>query len=303
MKHLSSKHVHYRWNREIDPAMTISPGETVVIETRDTADNQISPGDTVQSIAQVDTDRIHPLTGPLFIEDAEPGDTLAVSIEKITPANWGFNVVPPGKKDFGFMWEKAYEPTLLSMDIDSIKGIAIFSDSIHIPLKPFLGVMGVAPQEKGEFRTFTPGAHGGNMDLAELQEGSELFLPVFVRGALFSAGDMHACQGDGEVTGAGLECAGTAQLTFTLMKQTDDKFPRAETSSHYITLGFHRDITGAAKDALDKMIYFISKTKNITETEAYSLCSIAADLRITQVVNGIVGSHVLMPKNIFKALD
>lgn len=299
MKHLSSDKVHSRWNKELKPVLTISSGETVSIETRDTSDNQIHPGFTMKDIGEVDTDRIHPLTGPIYIEGAEPGDTLEISIGTITPASWGFNIVPPGGKNFGFLSEKPYEASIKFMDIDNSTGIVKFSDSIQIPLNPFLGVMGVAPCDKGEIRTLTPGAHGGNLDLKELRAGTTLYLPVFVTGALFSAGDCHATQGDGEVTGAALECAGKAVLNFTLIKGTNETFPRAETATHYITLGFDEDLTAAARMATARMVDFISKEKTVTESEAYSLCSIAADVRITQVVNGIMGAHVMMPKAIF----
>jgi len=299
MKYLSSEKVHSRWNRDLDPVLTISEGETVLIETRDTSDNQINLGFTMEDVGKVDTDRIHPLTGPIHIAGAEPGDTLEISIEKITAAGMGFNIVPPGGKNFGFLSEKPYEASIRFMDIDNSNGIVKFSDSIHIPLNPFLGVMGVAPHDKGEIRTLTPGAHGGNLDLKALTAGTKLYLPVFVNGALFSAGDCHATQGDGEVTGAAVECAGKAELTFNLIKRTAENFPRAETATHYITMGFEEDLTAAARKATERMIDFISKEKNITESEAYSLCSVAADVRITQVVNDIMGAHVMMPKSIF----
>jgi acetamidase/formamidase len=299
MKYLSSDKVHSRWDRDLDPVFTISIGETVLMETRDTSDNQIYPGFTMKDVARIDTERIHPLTGPLYIEGAEAGDTLEISIGEITTASEGFTIVPPGEKGFGFMAEKLYEDSIRLMDIDRENGFVKFSDTIHIPLRPFLGVMGVAPQEKGEFRTIMPGPHGGNLDLAELRTGAKLYLPVFVKGALFSAGDCHATQGDGEVTGAAVECAGKAELTFNLIKEHANKFPRAETATHYITMGFEEDLATAARKATERMIDFISKVKNITESEAYSLCSVAADVRITQVVNGIMGAHVMMPKSIF----
>jgi len=299
MKHLSSDKVHSRWNNDLKPVLTISAGDTVSIETRDTSDNQIHPGFTMQDVGKVDTDRIHPLTGPIYVKGAEPGDTLVISIGTITPAHWGFNIVPPGGKGFGFLSEKSYEASIRFMDIDNTKGIVKFSESIQIPLNPFLGVMGVAPRNKGEIRTLTPGAHGGNLDLKELREGTQLFLPVFVNGALFSAGDCHATQGDGEITGAAVECAGKAVLTFSVSKGANETFPRAETATHYITLGFEEDLTDAARKATERMVDFISREKNVTESEAYSLCSIAADVRITQVVNGIMGAHVMMPKTIF----
>jgi len=299
MIHLSSDKVHSRWNKDLEPVLTVSAGDTVSIEARDTSDNQIHPGFTMDDLGEVDTDRIHPLTGPIYIEGAEPGDTLVISIGTITPASWGFNIVPPGGKNFGFLSEKPYEASIRFMDIDNNKGIVKFSDSIQLPLSPFLGVMGVAPRDKGEIRTLTPGEHGGNLDLKELGTGTKLYLPVFVNGALFSTGDCHAIQGDGEVTGAAVECAGKAVLTFSLIKGTNETFPRAETATHYITLGFEEELTAAARNATERMINFISKEKNITESEAYSLCSIAADVRITQVVNGIMGAHVMMPKAIF----
>ena len=299
MKHLSSDSVHARWDRDLDPVLTIVEGETVLIETRDTSDGQIHPGFTMKDVEKVDTDRIHPLTGPLYIDGAEPGDTLEIVIGQITPADTGFNIVPPGGKNFGFLPEKTCEASIRFMDIDTKNGVVKFSDDIQLPLNPFLGVMGVAPRDAGAIRTLTPGPHGGNLDLKELRTGAKLYLPVFVRGALFSAGDCHAAQGDGEVTGAAVECAGKAALTFNLVKGTNEMFPRAETATHYITLGFEEDLTAAARKATGRMIDFIAREKNITESEAYSLCSVAGDVCITQVVNGIMGAHVMMPKAIF----
>ena len=299
MKHLSSDRVHSRWDRNLDPVLTIAEGETVLIETRDTSDNQIHPGFTMEDVGRVDTDRIHPLTGPIYIEGAEPGDTLEIAIGEITPADTGFNIVPPGGKNFGFLSEKPYHGSVRFMDIDTAKGVVKFSDAIQIPLHPFMGVMGVAPRDGGPLRTLTPGAHGGNLDLQELKAGAKLYLPVFVRGALFSTGDCHAAQGDGEVTGAAVECAGKAALTFDLIKGTNETFPRAETPTHYISLGFEEDLTSAARKATERMIAFIAREKDITESAAYSLCSTAGDVCITQVVNGIMGAHVMMPKAIF----
>jgi acetamidase/formamidase len=299
MKYLSSDRVHARWNKDLEPLLTIAEGETVLIETRDTSDNQIHPSFTMEDVGKVDTDRIHPLTGPLYIEGAEPGDTLEIVIGKITTADTGFNIVPPGGKHFGFLPEKSYEASIRFMEIDNNNEMVKFADAIQIPLNPFLGVMGVAPRDTGEMRTLTPGAHGGNLDLKELTAGAKLYLPVFVRGALFSAGDCHAAQGDGEVTGAAVECAGKAELTFNLIKGTNEHFPRAETATHFITLGFEEDLTAAARKATERMIDFIAKEEKVTESEAYSLCSVAADVSITQVVNGIMGAHVMMPKAIF----
>jgi acetamidase/formamidase len=299
MTHLSSEKVHARWNRDLEPILTIPPGETVTIEMRDASDNQVYPGFNIEDAERIDPDRTHPLTGPICIEGAEPGDTLEVAIGEIVPDSKGYNVVPPGRIKMGFLPDRFEKPSLRFMDIDHEKEVVKFSDSIHIPLTPFLGVMGVAPREEGAFRTLMPGPHGGNLDLAELTSGATLYLPVFVEGALFSAGDCHAVQGDGEVTGAAVECAGRAELTFNLIKGTQESFPRAETPSHYITLGFEQDLNAAARKALERMIEFISKEKELSESEVYSLCSATAHVRITQVVNGIMGAHVMMPKGIF----
>jgi acetamidase/formamidase len=240
----------------------------------------------------------HILTGPVYVEGARPGDALVVHIEQIEiPVDWGYNVMRPlrGSLPDEFPFFRA-----LHFPIDKVRGIAKTPWGIELPLSPFFGVMGTAPRPAyGSVSTMAPREFGGNIDLKELTPGAILTLPVFNDGALFSTGDGHALQGDGEVNLAALEVCLDGTFEFRLQRNAGITFPRAETPTHWITFGFNEDLDDAAAQALREMIKLLGELRGLAPVDAYALCSLAVDLRITQLVDGNKGVHAMAPKTLF----
>jgi len=239
----------------------------------------------------------HILTGPVAVEGAEPGDTLEVRILDIRLAvDWGWNVIRPL---VGTLPEDFPDHRLCHLPLDLERKVARLPWGIELPLRPFFGVMGVAPPAAwGTQSSIVPRAFGGNLDLKELVPGTTLFLPVFQPGALFSVGDGHAAQGDGEVNVTAIETSLDGTFELHLRKGEKLAGPRAETPTHYITLGTDPDLDDAAKFALREMIALVRARANISAEDAYMLCSIAADLRVTQLVNQHKGIHVMLEKRL-----
>ena len=240
----------------------------------------------------------HILTGPVFIEDAEPGDTLEVRIQKIELAiPYAYNAFGPTR---GFLPEDFPYRKMKIIPLDKDRMIAKFAPGIEIPLRPFFGSMGIAPPEAyGRIDSAPPGNHAGNMDNKELVAGTTLFLPVHARGALFEVGDGHVGQGNGEVDITALETSLVGTLQFVVHKKTGQKYPRAETPTHYISMGFHQELYEATKMAVREMIDFLVAEKHLSRDDAYMLTSVAGDVDITELVDGNKGVHVMMPKAIF----
>jgi len=240
----------------------------------------------------------HILTGPVWIEGAEPGDVLEVkilSVELVVPYAW--NYFRPGR---GFLPDEFPYVYFKLTPLDLKRQVAKFSDAVELPLKPFFGVMGVAPPaETGRISSGPPWVHAGNMDNKELVAGTTLYLPVHVNGALFSIGDGHAAQGDGEVCVTALETSLRGTFQFSVRKDLKLRWPQAETPTHYMTMGFHENLEEATKIALNEMLDWLVSEKHLTRSDAYILTSNAVDLRITQLVDGKKGVHALLPKTIF----
>ena len=241
----------------------------------------------------------HILNGPVFIEEAEPGDTLEVRIQKIDLAiPYAYNAFGPNR---GFLPEDFPYRKMRIIPLDRDRMIAKFAPGIEIPLHPFFGSMGVAPPEaSGRIDSAPPGIHAGNMDNKELVAGTTLYLPVHARGALFEIGDGHAGQGNGEVDITALETSLTGTLQFLVHKGTHQKYPRAETPTHYISMGFHQELYEATRIAVREMIDFLATEKQMSREDAYMLISVAGDVDITELVDGNKGVHVMLPKAIFK---
>jgi acetamidase/formamidase len=292
------------------PALRIHSGDTVRIETMSTGSpaqfeaagvppNQIS--EAFRSIFKEVNDRgpgRHILTGPVYVEGAEPGDVLEVRIRKIELASpFAYNGFRPGS---GFLPDDfPYQRTKI-IPLDRARMMARFSDSIEIPIKPFFGSMGVAPPEiTGRISSNPPWFHAGNIDNRELVEGTTLYIPVHVKGALFEVGDGHAGQGNGEVDITAMETQLTGTFQFVVRKDTRLTWPRAETPAYYITMGFHEDLTEATKLAIREAIDFLMSEKHLSRDEAYMLSSVAVDFCITQLVDGNKGVHAMIPKSIF----
>jgi len=241
----------------------------------------------------------HILTGPIFIEGAEPGDVLEIRIQKITPKiDYAYNGFSPGR---GFLPDEFTTARTRIIPFDLKRNIARFSPGIEIPLRSFFGSMCVAPPASaGRISSGPPGIHAGNLDNKDLIAGTTLYLPVHAPGALFEVGDGHGGQGNGEVDITALETSLTGTFQFILRKDMHLKWPRAETPTHWIVMGIDEDLTQAMKIAVHESLDFLMSEKHLSREDAYMLSSIAVDFDVTQVVDGTKGVHGMIPKSIFK---
>jgi acetamidase/formamidase len=242
----------------------------------------------------------HILTGPVFVEDAEPGDTLEVRVLDVRlRQDWGYNAIRPLAGTLPDDFDTTTR--LLNLPLDLAAMTARMPWGLDLPLHPFFGVMGVAPPVHwGRISTIVPRAHGGNLDNKELGPGASLFLPVHVNGALFSCGDGHAAQGDGEVCTTAIETALQGDFELVLHKQTGLAQPRAETPTHLITMGMHPDLDRCLEIALREMIALLAAREGLSPDDAYMLCSLAVDFRITQTVNVHRGVHAMLRKSLLR---
>ena len=292
------------------PVLRIKSGETVQVHTLLTSSPTrlegagVAPAQVEQSLRDI-YDKVtnkgpggHILTGPIFVEGAEPGDVLEVRIKGIELAiPYAYNGFGPKS---GFIPEDFGYAKMKIIPLDKKRMVANFAPGIEIPLHPFFGSMGVAPPSAmGRVNSAPPGIFGGNLDNKDLVVGTTLYLPVHAPGALFFVGDGHAGQGNGEVDITALETSLVGNLEFIVHKDMHLTVPRAESPTHYISMGLNEDLTLAGKQAVREMIDFLMKTKGMTKDDAYMLCSVAADLNVTQVVDGTRGAHMLLPKSIF----
>lgn len=295
---LSADQTHNRFSAAIEPAIRVPSGAVVEVNTKEASDGQLVPGATVETVRNLDFDPIHPLTGPVYVEGAEPGDVLAVKLHRIELGDHGWTAVVPG---FGFLADEFTEPYLKTFTFEDGATVAQFSDGIEIPLKPFPGVMGVAPDTDEMLSTIPPRANGGNMDDPNLVEGTTVYFPVFVEGALFSIGDTHAAQGLGEVCGTAIEAPMRILYEVNVIKNGPKiKEPQYETDDYYAVTAFAETIDEAAKKATRFMIDHLVETRGMDRTEAYALTSLAGDLKIAEVVDVphmLVTMH--LPKSIF----
>jgi len=291
------------------PVVTVQSGDTVVLECVSGGPDAMPPASSGLKIppalaaiqAEVPRGPGHIITGPVAIDGAMPGDMLEVHIDKIEfGCDWGFCGFRPLA---GTLPEDFTERFLTHITVDKDRKIGRMPYGLELPLAPFFGVMGVAPPPNyGAISTVQPREHGGNMDNKELGEGSTLFLPVWAPGAMFSAGDGHGVQGDGEVCINALEICLTGTFTFTLHKKQGNEplltYPRGETATHFITMGMNEDLDLAMKQALRQMISFICSRSNLSKEEAYQFCSLAVDFHVTQTVNGEKGVHGMLKKGL-----
>jgi acetamidase/formamidase len=307
---LSAEPTHSRWNRKLEPRLEIASGDTVQMECVDASGGQVCPGMTAEEFLAIDRGRIHALTGPIFVQGAEPGDTLEVEILEVRHKGWGWTSILSG---LGFLKERFAEPFLFHWQLDG--EITSSLPPAVVPLRPFCGVMGVAPAEDGEFRTRPPGAFGGNMDVRELASGARLYLPVFNAGALFSAGDAHAAQGDGEVCINGIECPAEVTLRFHLHRHRSISGPliasgvRAPSGAgEWIVVESAVNALDAARAGTSRMVDLLCSYWGFSPEDAYLLCSVAMNLRLSQVVNepmitvsAAIGKDVLPERRLFPA--
>ena len=283
---LSAVPTHSRWNAELAPRLTIDAGDTVHFECQDSSGAQVGPTTTVQEFEAIDRGRIHALTGPVAIAGAVPGDVLQVDVLEVQHKGWGWSSVIPG---LGFLKERFAESFFFNWELE--ESVTRSLAPAVVPLRPFCGIMGVAPSELGEFRTRPPGVFGGNMDVRELATGATLYLPVQQVGALLSCGDAHAAQGDGEVCINGIECPVDVSLRFTLHKQQVLAGPVVESAGgevvgpSWLVVESATDALTAAKKATDRMVDLLIAKWGFEPVHAYLLCSVAMKLQMSQVVN------------------
>lgn len=284
---------HIGWDHSIPPAETVAPGERVHFECLDSSGGQFTPGSTSADVPSLDFGKINPVTGPIYIDGAEPGDILKVEIEAFHPSGFGWTANIPG---FGLLADQFESPHLKVWSYDKEKLTpSVFSDIARVPLKPFAGTIGLAPAEAGLHSIVPPRRMGGNMDIRDLAAGTTLYLPVEVAGALFSVGDTHAAQGDGEVCGTAIESPMNVDLKFDLIKQKKLAFPRFTTpgpvarhldaKGYEVTTGIAPDLMTGAKEAVSAMIDLLGREHALSAEDAYLLCSVCGDLRISEIVD------------------
>jgi acetamidase/formamidase len=299
------KHLHWgAFSAEFPAVIEVDDGDQVIIETISGGPNQV-PAEKRDTLLPDHAAFIadgrkpilpgHILTGPVAVHDAKPGDVLEVRVIDVQlRQDWAWNMIAPLK---GSLPEDFHTPRVIPIDLDNDAGTATPPWGIELPLNPFFGVMGVAPPpEWGTITSIVPQPHGGNLDIKELGAGATLYFPIYNEGGMFSTGDGHALQGDGESCLSAAETALTGTFEFHVRKDLSLNMPRAETADHYITIGFDVDLDDAAKQALRDMIVLITERTNLSREDAYTLCSLAADVRVSQLVNVNKGCHVMLPK-------
>jgi acetamidase/formamidase len=299
----------YYWS-EAPPVLKIHSGDFVRVHTLLTNTPErleaagLPPDQIEKELRDVQTikDRGpggHVLAGPIYIEEADSGDVLEVHFQSIELAiPYGYNAIGQN----GFLSDEIFARKIRIIKLDKGKMVGYFAPGIEIPLHPFFGSAGVAPPKAaGRWNSAPPWIHAGNLDNKELVTGSSLFIPIHVKGALFEIGDGHAAQGNGEVDITAIETSLIGNLQFIVHKGKTIKWPRAETATHIITMGCDRDLNVATRIAVREMIHYLMDEKKMSESDAYMLCSVAVDVDITELVDGNVGVHCMLPKSIFVA--
>ncbi|MSO53679.1 MAG: acetamidase [Rhodospirillales bacterium] len=294
MRHtIHKKHHHYGWDNSLTPVMTVAPGDVVEFETFDASGGQITANTKPQDLHHLDWSKANPTTGPVYIDGAMPGDAIKVSMLDYTLSGQGFTAVIPG---FGLLADDFKDPAIQFWKYATDgKSPAAYGPGGRVPLKPFVGTIGLAPAEAGRHSVVPPRRVGGNMDFRDLGAGSELYLPVEVKGGLFSLGDSHAAQGDGEVCGSALESRLDVTVKFELIKGGAPRFPRMVTTGpvtrhldakgYEVTTGIGPDLMEGAKNAVRGMIDVLTAQHGMSPEDAYMLCSVCADLRISEIVD------------------
>jgi acetamidase/formamidase len=313
--HITHSHdnTHLRWDNSLTPILKISSGEEITLVLPDGGGNQFDAQSTAESISTFDLSKADPAVGPVYIENAQPRDVLKVEFLSLQPASYGWTAILPGSLNFGLLADEFPDQHLKIWDLQTYakEGYTVFKKGIHIPIRPFLGVVGIAREEMGEWSTIPPYDTGGNIDCKYIVEGSCLYLPVKVEGALFSCGDGHAAQGDGEVCGTAIETRMTATLRLSVEKNKPwVKSPHFETSGikskewenkgEYAVLGIDEDLREASRKAIRGMIEWLTGEKGLTREEGYMLASVASNLRIAEAVDmPHYAVACSMPLNIF----
>ena len=304
-KTIHDHHHHFGWDNSLEPVLTVEPGAELELETIDSGGGQLNEASTAADVAKIDFSKVNPVTGPVYVEGAEPGDAVEVEILDFDESGWGWTGIIPG---FGLLADEFQEPFMNISRYDEKR--VVFQPGIELPTRPFPGTIGLALAEPGSHSVVPPRAQGGNLDVRDLTRGTKLWLPVAVPGALLSIGDTHAAQGDGEVCGTAVETAMTVRVRVNLVKGAGFANPRYEVTGaaasepmpkgFYATTGVAPDLMDATKDAIRAMIDHLGKEYGLEPDMAYALCSVAVNLRISEVVdmpNWVVSA--VLPKHIF----
>ena len=296
---LGDENTHNKFSSTIPPTLRVPSGAVVEVFTKEATGGQLGLDSTPEDMANVNGDEIHALTGPIYIETAEPGDVLAVTFHELEVMGWAWTAHHP---DFGFLGEEIGESWFRTYRIGEGQTSVSFAPGIEIPIHPFPGVIGVAPVTEELLNTIPPRANGGNMDIKYMTAGTTVYLPVFVEGGLLSIGDTHAAQGDGEVCGTAFEAPMRVVLEVGVVKGGRPiAEPQYETDEYYATTGFAETIDEAARKATRYMIDYLVAERGLERGDAYALASLAGDLKINEVVDVphmMVSMH--MPKAIFR---
>lgn len=298
----------YAWDNSIEPALEIESGEAVLLHVRDASDEQIHADSSADDVLRLDFTHVNPVSGPVFIKGAEPGNALAVELLEFRPQGWGWTAIIPG---FGLLADEYPDPWLRISEVDGTAGRIRFSERVSLAYRPFPGTLGVAPADPGSHSILPPSRFGGNLDTKHLNPGVTLYLPVGVEGALFSLGDTHAAQGDGEVCGTAIETAMDVVLRLSVRKDVRIDAPQYdvpagvvaahEQTSYHVCTGVGPDLMEAARAAVRATIAWLGDAHDLDREEAYAVASVACDLRIHEVVdapNWVVGCFV--PESIFE---
>ncbi|WP_330702911.1 acetamidase/formamidase family protein [Novosphingobium resinovorum] len=305
---IHSAQQHFMFCNAHAPAKTVAPGDIVQFEEIDTMCGQLSPASTAADVPGLDFSRVNPAVGPVYVDGAEPGDALKVTLLEFAPSGWGWTGIIPG---FGLLADDFPDPALNIWHYDrALAAPTLFSSIAKVPLRPFCGILGVEQAAPGEFSTMPPYHTGGNLDLRDLTVGVDIYLPVEVPGALFSLGDPHCAQGDGEVCGTAIESPMGVTVKLDLVKAENLKFPRfvthepvtrhIDSMGYEVATGIGPDLMEASRNAVRGMIERLTRLHKIRPEEAYMLCSVAGDLRISEIVdlpNFVVSFY--MPRQIF----
>jgi acetamidase/formamidase len=289
--HLDNSTLHNFWDNTLPARIRIKPGDTVVFETVEASVNQITAQSTNEDIGRLDFGRVNAVTGPVYVESAEPGDGLEVEVLSLKHKGWGWNAVIP---HFGLLADEFPDPYLHIYKLGP--KYCEFRKDIQIPYEPFCGEMGVAPRHEGRLDAIPPRENGGNLDTRHLGVGTKIIFPVFVPGAQFSCGDCHAAQGDGEINGTGIESPMTVTLRFNLHKNANlvemrfvtsprKKLTVADTGGYYVTTAQGPDLFKNSQQAVRYMLDYLTSEYNMTRAQAYCLCGVAVDLKISQIVD------------------
>ena len=302
---LSAEPTHSRWNADLPPRLTVESGDVVHFECQDSSGAQVRPGMSAEELTRIDRGRVHALTGPVAVRDAEPGDALQMDVLEVRHKGWGWSSVIEG---LGFLKQRFHEPYLFHWAL--AETVTRSLAPAVVPLRPFCGIMGVAPAGRGAFRTRAPGVFGGNLDVRELCAGATLYLPVQQPRALFSCGDAHAAQGDGEVCINGIECPAEVSLRFKLHKAQLLRGPVLESAAmrpgedlgSWLVVESATDALEAARGATDRMIDLLAERWSMEPVQAYLLCSVAMKLQLSQVVNEpMITVAAAIPKSVLPA--